>query len=91
MVNEFTILLFQLLFLFVLESNHSVGKYISHIDSTYSSLFMDSVWKDVFEKPDSNAGSFKIEIINMSKFKPKTVEKNSWSLVRRLLTRASSS
>lgn len=38
-----------------LESNHSVGKYISHVDSTYSSLFMDSVWRDVFEKPDSNA------------------------------------
>ncbi len=42
--------------LLFLDNNHSVGKYISHIDPTYSSLFMDSVWKDVFEKPDSNAG-----------------------------------
>ncbi|XP_046847562.1 phosphofurin acidic cluster sorting protein 1-like isoform X2 [Xenia sp. Carnegie-2017] len=38
-----------------LDCNHSVGKYISHIDSRYTSLFMDSVWRDVFEKPDSNA------------------------------------
>ncbi|XP_028398648.1 phosphofurin acidic cluster sorting protein 1-like isoform X2 [Dendronephthya gigantea] len=38
-----------------LDSNHSVGKYISHVDSAYSSLFMDSIWRDIFEKPDSNA------------------------------------
>ena len=42
--------------IFYSDGNHSVGKYISHVDSTYSSLFMDSVWRDVFEKPDSKAG-----------------------------------
>lgn len=38
-----------------LDNNHAVAKYMSNIDSNYNSLFMDSVWRDAFEKSDSNA------------------------------------
>ncbi len=29
-----------------------VGKYLASIDSTYGALFVDSLWKDTFEKTD---------------------------------------
>jgi len=35
-----------------------IGKYLGALDNMYSSLFLDSQWKDTFEKP---------EILNMSK------------------------
>ncbi|KAK7105060.1 phosphofurin acidic cluster sorting protein 1-like [Littorina saxatilis] len=31
----------------------AIAKYLGSIDSTYSSLFMDSQWRDMFEKQDS--------------------------------------
>ena len=31
----------------------AIAKYLGGIDSTYNSLFMDSQWRDMFEKQDS--------------------------------------
>jgi hypothetical protein len=31
----------------------AIAKYLGHIDSTYSSLFLDSQWSNMFEKQDS--------------------------------------
>ncbi|XP_076464543.1 phosphofurin acidic cluster sorting protein 1-like isoform X2 [Babylonia areolata] len=40
-------------FLLIPLGNSSIAKYLGGIDSTYSSLFMDSQWRDMFEKQDS--------------------------------------
>ncbi|XP_041468725.1 phosphofurin acidic cluster sorting protein 2-like isoform X2 [Lytechinus variegatus] len=51
-------------FYIVPTGNNSVAKYLSSVDTRYSSLFQDSLWKEVWEKSDKEAAADKREIAN---------------------------
>ncbi|KAL4237224.1 Phosphofurin acidic cluster sorting protein 1 [Mactra antiquata] len=42
-------------FLIIPFGNCALGKYLAHIDNTYSSLFNDWLWKDTFERTDTSS------------------------------------
>jgi hypothetical protein len=37
----------------ILSGASCIGKFLGTLDSTYLSLFLDNLWKDTFEKPES--------------------------------------
>ena len=37
----------------------NLGKYLASVDSAYNSLFMDSLWRDTFDKTENKLGMLK--------------------------------